>query len=223
MPNRPLPRSPSVDTLRVLYTHESQWRLLNTLALHNLSTQERQHCSQLDALTVRLKALAQTSCSLERLVAACKKKRNRDKYSIIAQPYVARAGAKLAEVSEVYSKVVGHINEEAVEVRGAEVGPELGKELERFRTVAKGFRDRVNGVSDLVNACDIVEELVGVVENVGDGLLDCGLQAVNASNISEMARVGIAGRLAEERVRAVLDADEDEDECNWDTTLQATP
>lgn len=183
-----------------MQTKENQWRLLNTLALHEISAQEREACQVLGHLSARLDALTQAVAALEGVVAECRARTRRERYAEAVAPFVGRAVAKLAEAMPAYLRAVDAIGEGGVAIVGGVVeGEGLGGELERFRGVAQGFRERVEGVDELMGVCEALEELALVVGGVGEGVLGAAESVLTGAEVAEVGRVALARKVVEMR------------------------
>lgn len=143
-------------------------------------------------------------------MAQCHSRTQRERYVEAAAPFVASAVAKLTRAMPAYLRVVDVMREDVgvVEVVGGVVvgdgrvegkGRGLGGELERFRGVARGFRERVEGVEELVGVCEALEELAGVVAGVEEGVVGAAEGVVKGGEAVEVGRVALAKRVVEMR------------------------
>lgn len=188
--------------LRVMETKEAQYRLLNTLALHELHTRERAACEELDALSTRLKTVSAAADGLAARLALARGLRARQQYVRVAAPSVGRLCEALERVKGVHEGVCEGVLREGrvLRVEGGCVEGEkrLLGELERFREVAGVFRERCEGL-EVLGVVEGVEELAGVVR-AESGAVSCAAEAVcEAAGVVECERAVMVGRIVEGR------------------------
>lgn len=185
-------------------TKEHQWRLLNALALHEMSSRETAACEQLDQLSERVATLGDTTASLEAMVEACRRKRQNQRFNNVAAPKIRDVCHALGKVEQGYGDACRALVEDgkALHVRGVVVGRqgELAGELERFRAVARRFKDSAGkaGVPELVDVCDALDELAELVGKEEAAAVGCAAEAV----------LECAGETEKERCARVRDVGE---------------
>lgn len=174
--------------LRVMETKENQWRLLHTLALHEMNARERQACAELDSLSTRLDQLVTACDRTERVVKRSRAHRFRQQLVRLASKPVQQAASHLtvARYLAVADPIVDA--DAAIPVRAD--AQQLGHELAQFQQAAHRFRhtSAQSGVVQLTSLADMLEKLASTVANEAAVVVDAAAHVSHAARQSEIAR-----------------------------------
>ncbi|CAN8063675.1 unnamed protein product [Agarophyton chilense] len=126
--------------LRVMYTKETQWRFLNSLALHEMSQLERDACADLTSLSTRLEQLQHAHARLTVVVSQCASIRARQQLASETGPALRQLCNRLERLRmETVAQVV-HLARDTVVV--SESQSQLVACMEAFCQVAAQFEAR---------------------------------------------------------------------------------
>lgn len=167
---------------------ENQWRLLHTLALHEMSSRERQACAELDSLSTRLDQLVISCDRAERVVKRCRAHRFRQQLVRLTAKPVQQAASHLsvARYLSVANDVVDAGN--AIPVRSD--ADQVLHELARFQRAADRFRKTAThaGVVQLTSLADVLEKLALTVSTEAAIVVDAASHVTHAARKGEVAR-----------------------------------
>lgn len=169
-------------------TKENQWRLLHTIALHEMSARERLACAELDTLSTRLDHLIVSCDKMERLVKQSRAHRFREQLlHLTAKPVQdAASHLSLAQYMVMANNIVDDAN--AIPVRCD--AHQMMHQLNRFHRAAERFKQTAAqaGVIQLTALADVLEKLAATVASEAAVVVDTANHVKRAAHVSEIAR-----------------------------------
>lgn len=186
-----------------MHTKETQWRFMNTLALHEINLLETKACSELDRLSARLDSLLNSITHMEALVSKCRAIRAREHFLSVASPPMRQLVLKLKRMPKYgYEHTCNAIidSSHAIQTATNLSNEDLLEEIKRFRKAATEFGEasREHGLDDLVSVADMLDNLASVA--AGEvGVVSCAAQAVaDASVAAERRRAAMVDALVDD-------------------------
>lgn len=171
-------------------TKEHQWRLLNTLALHEMSAGERQACAELDALSARLESLVSECKQTERVVRRCRAQRFQQHLSRVAAKPIHHAVAHLRTARYFASAQMVVDSGNAIVIRREDAETDVVGEIQRLQMAAERFRQSAAdaGVFQLAPMADVLDDLAATVTTEAEVLVDAACDVTRAAHDCEIAR-----------------------------------
>lgn len=186
--------------LRVMETKENQWRFLHTLALHEMSTREREACSQLDSLSERLDELLTACDRTDRVVRRCRAHRFRQHVARVATKPVQQAAAYLSAARYISVANDLAIAENAIPVRTNATS--VVEEITRFRKQAELFRRSAAdvGIVQLISLAEVLEKLASTVATEAAIVVDTATEVTQVARTAELARSKLLSDITQQQV-----------------------
>lgn len=177
-------------------TKENQWRFINTVALHQLSIQERKACDELTALSARLQSLEATVDATDRLVRHCRAKRLHQQLHRIAAAPLRRATSNLSNLD--YPALANAVIDANLSAPVPARANDIVDEVDRFNIAADRFREAASaaGLDHLVKSSDAMEQLAAITAIEAGVVVDSASQVTRAADCSEIARSSLLANLS---------------------------
>lgn len=175
--------------LRVMQTKETQWRFLNTVALHELNNLERNACSELEILCSRLDKCSEEVATLTNIMEHCREKRARQLCNAIAIAPLQKLLKSLKQLSQV-----DHIVADNVHALPISNNTTLVHELIRFESAAKHFRFIANraGFTQLADVAHGIQNVAALVANHNTTLPQAAQKVSFAADVIDNKRSNMA-------------------------------
>ncbi|KAI0566221.1 hypothetical protein FGB62_11g023 [Gracilaria domingensis] len=177
--------------MRVMATREWQWRLLNSLALHEMAQQERQACADLTSLGAQLEKLQQTQARLSVIVSHAAATRAQHQLVHAARPALSALCSRLSRMRVRPVADVVRDSRRAVVLPGSNEA--LMRCLHTFCQVAAQFesRAREQGLFSLAGVATLLTDVLNAA-------------VMEASVVSDAAEAVLGAGVAAERQRSAL-------------------